>query len=54
VAKGNPEQLVCQEAYDWFIDTFESDAEAKSEYIVEVLTLSHYPSIFKKKNLFGR
>lgn len=36
VAKGNPEQLVCQEAYDWFIDTFESDAEAKSEYIVEV------------------
>lgn len=37
VTKGNPEQLVCQEAYDLFIDTFEADADAKTEYIVEVL-----------------
>lgn len=39
VAKGNPEQLVCQATYDLFIDTFESDdadCAHKTEYMVEV------------------
>lgn len=36
IAKGNPEKLICQEAFDFFIDSFESGVDSKEEYIVEV------------------
>mmetsp|Transcript_75422 Transcript_75422/g.151628 ORF Transcript_75422/g.151628 Transcript_75422/m.151628 type:complete len:238 (-) Transcript_75422:140-853(-) len=36
LSKENPEKNICQDAYDFFMDTFECDSDEKSEYIVEV------------------
>lgn len=35
-SKGNPESLVCQEAFDFLMDNFEGPSKSKTEYVLEV------------------